>query len=59
MTSIKCRDCGNLLAPDARGCSQCALNLEAEKMIDRFVLLAGAGLLVLVVIIVYFLYLRY
>lgn len=37
MTTMTCRDCGYSLAPDARGCPQCALNLEAETMIDRFV----------------------
>jgi hypothetical protein len=30
-----CRDCGTILAPDARGCPTCALNLEAENMIGR------------------------
>ena len=37
MTTMTCRDCGYLLPPDARGCPQCALNLEAESMIDRLV----------------------
>lgn len=37
MTTTSCRDCGYLLPLDARGCPQCALNLEAEGMIDRFV----------------------
>jgi len=37
MTTVSCRDCGYLLPQDARGCPQCALNLEAETMIDRFV----------------------
>ena len=37
MTEKTCRDCGNLLAQTARGCPQCALNFEAENMIDRFV----------------------
>jgi predicted nucleic acid-binding Zn ribbon protein len=37
MATMTCRDCGYLLPPDARGCPQCALNLEAERMIDRFV----------------------
>lgn len=26
-----------MLEPNARGCPRCALNLEAERMIDRFV----------------------
>ena len=37
MSTLSCRDCGFLLAPEARGCPQCALNLEAENMIDRVV----------------------
>jgi hypothetical protein len=37
-TGVKrCRDCGNVLERDARGCPSCALNLEAEDMIDRFI----------------------
>lgn len=32
-----CRDCGNVLERTARGCPRCALNFEAEAMIDRFV----------------------
>ena len=43
-----CRDCGAKLELDSRGCTTCALNLEAEGMIDRFVL----RLLVLVFTIV-------
>jgi len=55
MTQIKCRDCGTMLEPEVRGCPTCALNFEAERMIDRFVLFvfvpaavlvaAGAGFL--------------
>jgi len=37
MTTVSCRDCGLVLPPEARGCPRCALNLEAESMIDRFV----------------------
>ena len=33
----KCRDCGNVLPQKARGCQCCALNLEAENMIERFI----------------------
>jgi hypothetical protein len=32
-----CRDCGSEIKPNARGCSTCALNLEAESMIDHFI----------------------
>ena len=37
MTTRTCRDCGNVLAQTARGCPRCAMNFEAENMIDRFV----------------------
>ena len=34
---MKCRDCGNQLEVQARGCPRCARNVEAEQMIDRFI----------------------
>ena len=37
MSAMPCRDCGYMLQPIDRGCPQCALNLEAENMIDRFI----------------------
>jgi hypothetical protein len=37
MNAVTCRDCGYLLEPTVRGCPQCALNVEAETMIDRFI----------------------
>lgn len=37
MSARTCRDCGNVLQQNARGCPRCALNLEAENMIDRFI----------------------
>ncbi|MEP6920665.1 MAG: hypothetical protein ABI967_06020 [bacterium] len=37
MSEKTCRDCGNAVEATARGCRTCALNLEAESMIDRFV----------------------
>jgi len=37
MNARTCRDCGNVLERDARGCPRCALNLEAENMIDRII----------------------
>ena len=36
MSAKTCRDCGNVLELQARGCPRCALNFEAENMIDRF-----------------------
>ena len=58
MSEKTCRDCGNVLARDARGCPRCAMNFEAENMIDRFVwrrLLPG--LIVVALLVVAFLYL--
>ncbi len=37
MSNLVCRDCGFQLQEDARGCPKCALNFDAEKMIDRLV----------------------
>jgi len=34
---IACRDCGHLLETNARGCPGCAMNLEAERMIELFI----------------------
>jgi hypothetical protein len=59
MNAKTCRDCGNVLEQTARGCPRCALNFEAERMIDRFVGgLLVTGLLILasaVVVAVYWL----
>jgi len=38
MSLIPCRDCGNMIDPNSRGCSTCARNLDAERMIDKLVL---------------------
>jgi len=37
MSAKTCRDCGNMLEHDARGCPRCAMNFEAENMIERFI----------------------
>lgn len=37
MSTKTCRDCGNVLAQTARGCPRCALNFEAENVIDRLI----------------------
>jgi hypothetical protein len=37
MSGKTCRDCGNVLEYNARGCPRCAMNFEAETMIDRFI----------------------
>ena len=53
MNTKTCRDCGNMLAHEARGCPRCALNFEAEDAIDRFVwrrLLPGVVLVILAVV---------
>jgi len=38
MSELTCRNCGHTLPATARGCTQCAWNLEAEKRIDRVIL---------------------
>ena len=48
MNLIPCRDCGNMIDPNSRGCPTCAMNLDAERMIDRFVL---CGLLLVGILI--------
>jgi predicted amidophosphoribosyltransferase len=37
MSTKTCRDCGNVLDQSARGCPRCALNFDAENLIDRFI----------------------
>jgi len=37
MSTRTCRDCGNVLDENARGCPRCARNIEAENMIERFI----------------------
>jgi hypothetical protein len=58
MTTKTCRDCGNVLEQSARGCPRCAMNMEAENMIDRFIwfrFVPSVILLVLAVVaLVYF-----
>jgi predicted amidophosphoribosyltransferase len=60
MSTKTCRDCGNVLEEVARGCPRCALNFEAENMIDRFILrrvVPGLLLVVLgVIAVVYYWY---
>jgi hypothetical protein len=58
MNLTACRDCGFMVDPNSRGCPQCALNLEAERMIDkvvwRFIIPALTLLLVGIAVVVYF-----
>lgn len=50
MNLIKCRDCGQMLSADARGCSRCAMNLEAERMLGRFLWRIVAPVVIILVI---------
>ena len=54
-----CRDCGHLLGANERGCPRCAMNVEAERMIDLFVwrrLLPGLiGLAIFAVVVMFYL----
>lgn len=51
MSGRLCRDCGHTLEPHARGCPRCALNLEAESMIDRFIWLRLVPTFIVVVVL--------
>ena len=54
-----CRDCGSPLEPNTRGCQTCALNVEAENMIDRFVFRLLVSVVVLIILAAgIFVYLR-
>lgn len=48
MPELICRDCGLTLPGNARGCTRCAWNLEAESKFDRLVWLIGASLAIVV-----------
>jgi hypothetical protein len=60
MIPAQCRDCGYEFEPTSRGCPRCALNLEAEAMIDRLVLRTLPVLLIGVasIVIIYIIYSR-
>jgi len=59
MSPKVCRDCGSKLELNSRGCPTCALNFEAEGMIDRFVLRSFIFVCTIVTIaITVFFYLR-
>jgi len=36
MMLIPCRDCGQMVPSDARGCPVCARNMEAERMLGKY-----------------------
>ena len=46
-----CRDCGNELELNARGCPRCAMNVEAEQMIDRLIWKRIVPLLIVVLVV--------
>lgn len=59
MSNRACRDCGNSLPQNARGCPRCALNLEAETMIEHFIwrrfVPVGAVVVVVVTTVIFYL----
>lgn len=59
MSTKTCRDCGNVLDQMARGCPRCAMNMEAENMIERLLwrrFVPGVILVVFIAVaLVYFL----
>ena len=56
---IACRDCGSMIESNSRGCQTCALNLEAERMIDHVVAAVVAVILLAVIAVVIVVYLRH
>ena len=57
MNKRACRDCGYMLEISARGCPQCAMNVEAERLIDRFVWFVVAPAIILIVAgVIYFVF---
>ena len=48
---MTCRDCGNQLEVNARGCPRCARNVEAERMIDRFIWQRLVPMLILLLLV--------
>jgi predicted nucleic acid-binding Zn ribbon protein len=59
MSLIPCRDCGTMIDPDSRGCSTCAMNLDAERLIDKFVLyglLLGGIVIAGIIVLLYLLH---
>ena len=56
MSTKTCRDCGNVLEQDARGCPRCAMNFEAEDMIERLFwrLVPSVVMIVLTIVALYF-----
>jgi len=51
-----CRDCGELVPTDARGCPRCARNLEAERMLARYFWTGLALVLLAAAFATYFVY---
>jgi hypothetical protein len=58
MSLIACRDCGAMIDLNSRGCSTCARNLDAERMIDKFVL-GGVIFVLVTAAVVFLLYFRH
>ena len=52
MTTKACRDCGNMLEETARGCPQCARNIEAEDKIERFIWFRLVPVIVVIALVV-------
>jgi hypothetical protein len=58
MSLVPCRDCGNMIDPRSRGCTRCAMNLDAERMIDRIVLCGLLLAMIVAAAIVFLFYFR-
>ncbi len=57
MKTNACRDCGKSLQAGARGCTNCARNLEAKRMLAKYFLLGLSLALILAGCLLFF-YLR-
>jgi hypothetical protein len=58
MKVAACRDCGALVAVDARGCPRCARNLVAERMLAKYFWLVGVPALIVLLGLCIFLLVR-
>ena len=51
MSAKPCRDCGYLLEAKMRGCPRCAMNVEAEKTVDRFIWQRAVPVILIIVLL--------
>lgn len=54
MNLVPCRDCGQLIDLDSRGCPRCARNLDAERAFAKYLRLGVALVIAALILGVYF-----